>query len=92
MRVATSLRKTSRQSAWLADALKEIDYTAVDGWTSTPEKTLQRHPVYPNAALESFIKNIHIPCTKGEGDLIPVSALDPRDSCLWAVPPTNIAA
>lgn len=71
------VEKNLKAVGMAVDALKEIDYTAVDGWTSTPEKTLQRHPVYPNAALESFIKNIHIPCTKGEGDLIPVSALDP---------------
>ncbi len=58
-------------------ALKEIDYTQIEGWTSTPENLSRRQPVIADPRLESFIKKVHTPCIKGEGDLVPVSALDP---------------
>ncbi|MCM1356354.1 MAG: pyruvate:ferredoxin (flavodoxin) oxidoreductase [Staphylococcus sp.] len=58
-------------------ALKEVDYTTVDGWTETAEKVTGRHPVFADAEIESFIRNVHTPCIKGRGDMIPVSALDP---------------
>lgn len=59
------------------DALVAIDYDNTEGWTSTPETLKRREPRFATKTLESFIKNIHTPCIKGHGDLIPVSALDP---------------
>ncbi|MDE6631584.1 MAG: 2-oxoacid:acceptor oxidoreductase family protein, partial [Muribaculaceae bacterium] len=60
------------------DALHEIDYNSIEGWTSTPDQPSNRPaPVYPNAALKNFIEKIHTPCIHGKGDSIPVSALSP---------------
>ncbi|MDE7476260.1 MAG: pyruvate:ferredoxin (flavodoxin) oxidoreductase [Duncaniella sp.] len=59
------------------DALHEVDYTSIEGWTSAPQVTHKRELKFATKELESFIKNIHTPCIKGRGDLIPVSALDP---------------
>ena len=58
-------------------ALREIDWSGIQGWTEIPESVTTRKLSYANAALESFIKNIHTPCIKGQGDLIPVSAFAP---------------
>lgn len=60
------------------DALHEIDYNSIEGWTSTPDQPSTRPaPVYPNVALKNFIEKIHTPCIHGQGDSIPVSALSP---------------
>ena len=59
------------------DALQSVDYGSISDWTTTPETKKQRELKFDNKTLESFIKNIHTPCIKGKGDLIPVSALDP---------------
>ncbi|MDE7418732.1 MAG: pyruvate:ferredoxin (flavodoxin) oxidoreductase, partial [Muribaculaceae bacterium] len=60
------------------DALHEIDYQSIEGWSTTPDLPSDRPaPVYPNAALKSFIEKIHNPCIQGKGDSIPVSALSP---------------
>lgn len=58
------------------DALHEIDYQNIKGWTDTPDAPSRRPaPVYPNAALKTFVETIHTPCIHGKGDSIPVSAL-----------------
>ncbi|MDE6561932.1 MAG: pyruvate:ferredoxin (flavodoxin) oxidoreductase [Muribaculaceae bacterium] len=60
------------------DALHEIDYDSIEGWTTIPDQPSTRPaPVYPNAALKNFIEKIHTPCIHGQGDSIPVSALSP---------------
>lgn len=59
------------------DALHKIDYTAIDGWTSESQDMHPRSVTYPNAYVEKFIKEIHTPCIKGNGDKIPVSVLAP---------------
>ncbi|MCM1077444.1 MAG: pyruvate:ferredoxin (flavodoxin) oxidoreductase [Bacteroides sp.] len=59
------------------DALTEVDYEKVDGWTTTAQTVKRRTYRFANKQLESFIKNVHTPCIKGEGDTIPVSMLDP---------------
>ncbi len=60
------------------DALHEIDYQSIDGWTSTPDQPSTRPaPVYPNATLKNFVEKIHNICIQGKGDSIPVSALSP---------------
>ncbi len=58
-------------------ALKEIDYNSVDGWTTTPQETKKRTLSFGNPQIESFIRNIHTPCIKGQGNSIPVSQLAP---------------
>ena len=59
------------------DALAEVDYTKVEGWTTAPEITVPRNPRYASAALKAFIENVHTPCMAGRGDDVPVSVLDP---------------
>ncbi len=59
-------------------ALHEIDYQSIEGWATTPDQPSRRPaPIYPNAALKSFVENIHNPCMHGQGNSIPVSALSP---------------
>lgn len=58
-------------------SLKEIDYSNIEGWLNQPESMRERHPIYTSELQKSFILDIHTPCIKGKGDLIPVSALDP---------------
>lgn len=58
-------------------ALHKIDYSSIEGWTSDKQDISSRKVTYPNADVEQFIKNIHTPCIKGEGNTIPVSALAP---------------
>lgn len=59
------------------DALKEIDYSSVEEWDTFDPVAPQRNVTYPSDAVKQFIENIHTPCIKGKGDLIPVSALSP---------------
>ena len=60
------------------DALVEIDWSSISGWTTAPQKSAARPaPVFPNAALKDFVEKIHQPCFHGKGDSIPVSALSP---------------
>lgn len=58
-------------------ALKEIDYNSVDGWLTNPQNYKRHEVKYANNEIESFIKNVHTPCIKGNGDVIPVSSLSP---------------
>ena len=60
------------------DALHEIDYQSIEGWATAPDQPSRRPaPEYPDAALKSFVENIHNQCIHGRGDSIPVSALSP---------------
>lgn len=59
------------------EALHEVDYCSIDGWTTQPEDLRRSETTFATPELESFIKNVHTPCIKGRGDIIPVSALDP---------------
>ena len=59
------------------DALKEIDYANIDGWSTAPDKTRQPSPIFRNAIVKDFIEKIHTPCIKGNGDDVPVSAFTP---------------
>ncbi|MDE5553931.1 MAG: 4Fe-4S binding protein, partial [Muribaculaceae bacterium] len=62
--------------AMALDALHEIDYQSIEGWTTIPDQPSTRPAaVYPNAALKNFVEKIHNPCIHGQGDAIPVSAL-----------------
>lgn len=58
-------------------ALSEIDYSTIEGWTTTPQEIKKRTFSFPSPQLESFIMNIHTPCIKGDGNSIPVSQLSP---------------
>lgn len=69
--------KNLKAISMAVEALREIDYSSVAGWTSTPETVHPRKETYAGPQLESFIKNVHTPCIKGLGNLVPVSALDP---------------
>ncbi len=72
------VEKNLKAVSMALDALQEIDYLSVEGWTTAPDApSLRPAPVYPNDKLKSFIENIHTPCIKGKGDGIPVSALSP---------------
>lgn len=71
------VEKNLKAISMAVDALVAIDYDNTEGWTSAPETLKRREPRFATKTLESFIKNIHTPCIKGHGDLIPVSALDP---------------
>lgn len=73
----TVVERNLRAIDMAVDALSHIDYSSVDGWNVTPEQRRVYPAVYPSAAVESFIKNVHTPCIGGRGDEIPVSALDP---------------
>lgn len=58
------------------DALHEIKYQSIEGWTTTPDQPSRRPaPVYPSEVLKKFVETIHNPCIHGNGDSIPVSAL-----------------
>ena len=59
------------------DALKEIDYNAIDGWTTTEDKVTVPTPIFADTRIRDFIRDIHTPCIHGRGDSIPVSALAP---------------
>lgn len=59
------------------EALKEIDYNSIEGWTSIPEQILKREIKYATPLLQKFIEEIHTPCIEGKGDSIPVSAFTP---------------
>ena len=58
-------------------ALGEIDWNSIQDWSETPESMTPRKLSFANATLESFINNIHTPCIRGKGNLIPVSAFAP---------------
>ncbi|MDE5794392.1 MAG: pyruvate:ferredoxin (flavodoxin) oxidoreductase, partial [Muribaculaceae bacterium] len=58
------------------DALHEINYQSIEGWTTTPDQPTHRPAaIYPNEVLKKFVETIHNPCIHGNGDSIPVSAL-----------------
>ena len=59
------------------NALHRVNYGEMSEWLTKPENTTKRELRFATPQLEAFIKNIHTPCIKGHGDMIPVSALDP---------------
>lgn len=59
------------------DALQKIDYTTIEGWTTTVDSQPSPTPHISDPRLKDFILNIHIPCIHGHGDSIPVSAFSP---------------
>lgn len=59
------------------DALKEIDYTSVDGWTTAEDSADSPTLHFDNPRIRNFILNLHAPCIKGRGNSIPVSAFTP---------------
>ena len=59
------------------DALKEIDYSSIDGWTTQDVSQHVATPIFANERIKDFIEKIHSPCIKGRGDTIPVSAFTP---------------
>lgn len=71
------VEKNLKAIAMAVNALKEIDYASMDGWTTVADTPVKRAVKYATPELKSFIENIHTPCIKGEGDKIPVSALSP---------------
>lgn len=71
------VNKNIQAISMTVDAITEIDYQSVDGWSTTPDAAPTRVAKYPSDALREFIEKIHTPCIKGEGDTIPVSALSP---------------
>ena len=58
-------------------ALRQIDYSSVEGWLTAPEIVPVRKEKFRTDALRVFIKSVHTPCIKGRGDDVPVSALNP---------------
>ncbi|MDE5672912.1 MAG: 4Fe-4S binding protein, partial [Duncaniella sp.] len=46
-------------------------------WLTEPDTETKPQESFASPQLETFITNIHTPCIKGLGNLIPVSALDP---------------
>lgn len=58
-------------------ALRKIDYTSIDGWTSQSQQKPSRPVRYSSDVLKKFITDIHTPCIRGIGNTIPVSALAP---------------
>ncbi|MDE5988578.1 MAG: pyruvate:ferredoxin (flavodoxin) oxidoreductase [Duncaniella sp.] len=58
-------------------ALREISYQEIPDWTEAGPAPTCRKETFADSRLESFIKDIHTPCIKGRGDLIPVSAFSP---------------
>ncbi len=75
--VGTAVENNLKAIDMTLGALHKIDYDSIEGWTSEPEAVKPRPVSYPNAEVEKFIKEIHTPCIKGEGNSIPVSALAP---------------
>ena len=58
-------------------ALRQIDYSSVEGWLTAPEIVPVRKEKFRTDALRVFIESVHTPCIKGRGDDVPVSALNP---------------
>ncbi|MDE6370915.1 MAG: 2-oxoacid:acceptor oxidoreductase family protein, partial [Duncaniella sp.] len=58
-------------------ALKEIDYSNIEGWTTEPDAIKKPVLKFPNKRVEQFIEQIHTPSIQGKGDSIPVSVLSP---------------
>ncbi len=58
-------------------ALRQIDYSSVEGWLTAPEIVPVRKEKFKTDALRVFIESVHTPCIKGRGDDVPVSALNP---------------
>ncbi|WP_297059423.1 pyruvate:ferredoxin (flavodoxin) oxidoreductase [uncultured Duncaniella sp.] len=71
------VRRNIQAVSMAIDALKEIDYANIDGWSTAPDKTRQPSPIFRNAIVKDFIEKIHTPCIKGNGDDVPVSAFTP---------------
>ena len=75
--IGTVVERNFKAIDMTVSALRKIDYDSIQGWSGQPGKVDVRTVVYPDAAVERFIKEIHDPCMQGKGDSIPVSALAP---------------
>ncbi|MDE6207749.1 MAG: pyruvate:ferredoxin (flavodoxin) oxidoreductase [Muribaculaceae bacterium] len=75
--VGTVVERNFKAVDMTLEALKKIDYNAIDGWTDEPAAAPDRKVSYPSEAVEQFILKVHTPCIHGRGDAIPVSALAP---------------
>lgn len=71
------VEKNLKAVAMTVDALQAVNYDEIAEWLTEPETETKHKERFASSQLETFIKNIHTPCIKGLGNLIPVSALDP---------------
>ncbi len=71
------VEKNLKAIAMAVGAIKEINYGAIEGWSTVDDTPVKRSVKFANPTLKKFIETVHTPCIKGLGDSIPVSALTP---------------